>query len=75
MGWMPIMGTNLAIHFAALNEEWAQRNHNQSLQRLAARGGLAPEEALAILELRNFRTVSVDEVGALARLVEKTRTR
>jgi hypothetical protein len=48
--YMPIMKTPLAIPFALLNEEWAQRNHGQSLARLAERGGLGPCEALAIVK-------------------------
>jgi hypothetical protein len=38
----------------APHEEWAQRNHSQSLQRLAERGGLGWCEALAVLENRRW---------------------
>lgn len=37
-----------------LNEEQAQKNHLQTLQRLAERGGLAPDEAIAIMDRRKF---------------------
>lgn len=33
-------------------EEQAKKNHSQSLSRLAERGGLAPSEAVAVLENR-----------------------
>jgi hypothetical protein len=38
----------------APHEKWAQRNHSQSLQRLAERGGLGWCEALAVLENRRW---------------------
>ena len=45
----PIMGSPKGcpneIPWSALNEEWAQRNHSQSLARLAERGGLDVKEA------------------------------
>jgi len=49
----PIMGCNIiaSIPWAMLepHEEQAQRNHGQSLKRLAERGGLAVSEALDII--------------------------
>ncbi len=58
---MPIMGSKLLseIPFAmvAPHEEQAQRNHGQSLNRLAERGGLAASEAIAILEGRKWGQV------------------
>lgn len=50
----------------ALHEGQAQRNHHQSLDQLAARGGLACAEAVAVLEDRAWRPMDGDE--ALARL-------
>jgi hypothetical protein len=50
---MPIMGTDLVLPMSLFraHEDQAHRNHGgQSLERLAERGGLAPFEALAILE-------------------------
>ena len=55
--WMPIMGTRLSIKFSLLSEEWAMRNHGQTLGRLAQRGGICPREAMAIIEGRPFKTV------------------
>lgn len=51
---MPIMGSTLLseVPFAMLvpHEAMALRNHDQSLNRLAERGGLAVSEVIAILE-------------------------
>lgn len=67
---MPIMLEGLrsdasrpSIRMDVLNEEWAQRNHSQSLSRLASRGGLAPQEAAAIIERRRYydKKLSLDE--------------
>ncbi|UBM12817.1 hypothetical protein [Cupriavidus metallidurans] len=55
---MPIMGSALLseIPFAMIapHEAQAQRNHGQSLERLAQRGGLAACEALDIIEGRRW---------------------
>lgn len=40
-----------------LHEEQAQRNHYQSLQRLAERGGLSCCEAAAVLENRSWQKI------------------
>ncbi len=48
------------VPFAMLNEEWAQRNHSQSLQRLAERGGLGPDEAIAIMDKRRWRAMPTE---------------
>lgn len=42
------------IKWGSLNEEWAQRNHEQTLARLNERGGLSACEALAIIEKRRW---------------------
>lgn len=42
------------IPFSMLNEEWAKRNHQQTLNRLAERGGLSPSEAIAIMDKRKW---------------------
>lgn len=51
---MPIMGTILLseIPFAMIERHEAQalRNHGQTLERLAQRGGLAASEAVAIMK-------------------------
>jgi hypothetical protein len=48
------------IRLDALNEEWAQRNHDQSLARLAERGGLDPTEIVANLEQRPWRDMDLE---------------
>ena len=70
MGWMPLMKTGLAIRMDILNEQQANRNHGQTLARLAERGGLSPDEALAIVERRDWRRGpgAVDAVVCLAAL-------
>lgn len=50
----------------APHEQQAQRNHCQTLHRLAERGGLCPSEAVAVLEDRPWS--SMDEDAATARL-------
>jgi len=59
---MPIMGGTLLseIPFAMLvpHEAQAKRNHYQSLDRLAQRGGLSACEALAILEDRPWHAIN-----------------
>lgn len=57
---MPLMRTGTFIPIAILHEEWAQRNHSQSLARLAERGGLDATEALAIIEKRRWHRVDHD---------------
>lgn len=42
------------IRWSALSEEQAQRNHSQSLDRLAQRGGLSPEEIVFNVERRRL---------------------
>lgn len=55
----------------APHEEQARRNHDQSLQRLAERGGLTADEALAILEDRRHRDMPIVEANeAICRLIE-----
>jgi hypothetical protein len=40
-----------------LNEEQAQTNHMQTLQRLAERGGISPDEAIAIMDRRKWKPI------------------
>lgn len=58
---MPIMGSPLLseIPFAMIapHEAQAMRNHGQTLDRLASRGGLAVAEAIAIIEGRKWSSV------------------
>ncbi len=75
MKWMPLLGTCLAVRMDLLNENWAQKNHNQSLERLAERGGLSCEEALAIAERRQWSSQrqEFESFRALALLVPNAR--
>ena len=61
--WMPLLGTmkGLAMRMDLLNETQAQRNHGQSLDRLAERGGLGASEAMAIAEMRAWRSMNATE--------------
>lgn len=73
---MPIMSSPFMseIPFAMIapHEKQAQRNHWQSLDRLAERGGLSACEALAILEDRPWaRGVSKEDDARL--LINKVR--
>lgn len=61
----------------APHEEQAHLNHDQTLERLAQRGGLGPEEMVAVLEDRRFTWRSLgsskeadeaNELAAVARL-------
>lgn len=57
--------------FLAPHEKQAQRNHSQTLARLAERGGLSPREALLVVEdrpLRDLWTTRMTEADALDRL-------
>jgi hypothetical protein len=53
------------------HEPQALRNHDQSLEQLASRGGLAPQEMLDILHDRQLRFVgeTVEAVEELIRIV------
>jgi hypothetical protein len=48
------------------HEAQAVKNHSQSLERLAERGGLAPSELLAVIGDRRFHTM--DDATAIAEL-------
>jgi hypothetical protein len=45
------------IRWDALNEGWAYQNHDQTLQRLAQRGGLDPTEIVANIEKRQWHNM------------------
>ena len=68
-------GPSIPWSMIAPYEDQAQRNHSQSLERLAERGGLSPGEALAVMECRSWGTITADYEGhrkALeARLAER----
>ncbi len=69
MSWMPIMHTKIAVEFSVLNEEWARKNHGQSLARLAERGGLDAGEALAIIERRPWSSITPIDTVTITRLL------
>jgi len=47
------------IPMSMLNEEWAQNNHSQTLEGLASRGGLSPDELLANIERRKWHSLGL----------------
>jgi hypothetical protein len=56
--YFPIMAGNCIARvpwaFIAPHEGQAQRNHSQTLDRLAQRGGLDPDEALRVISRRKL---------------------
>jgi hypothetical protein len=51
----------LSVPMILLNEEWAQKNHSQTLKRLAERGGLDPTEIMANVERRPWHRMNRDD--------------
>lgn len=47
--------------FVAEHHEQCQKNHDQTLERLAERGGLAPSEMVAVVEDRPWHAMSIDD--------------
>lgn len=48
----------------------ARRNHDQSLELLAERGGLTPTEIVAVMECREWRPMTMrDAVNRLKQLI------
>ena len=72
---MPIMSSKYlkSMPMAMLSEKQAMKNHGQTLERLAERGGICPSEALSIMDGLHWGAVKVcDENDALlARRVKK----
>ena len=65
------------VRWSALNEEQAQRNHGQSLDRLAQRGGLSPEEIVFNVERRGLdwkqmKAITPAKWGEKIKLLEYT---
>lgn len=58
---MPVMSSKrlTSMPMAMLNEQQAKRNHGQTLDRLAERGGICPAEALAIMDGLGWGSVKV----------------
>lgn len=60
----PILGNKecyIAWDIIQGHEEQAKRNHGQSLERLAKRGGLGPDELVAVLEDRAWHSMNPEE--------------
>ena len=68
VAYMRLHSTGLYIKMEHLSETQAKRNHYQSLERLNARGGISPAEALALIERRSYRTTG--EFEATKKLLE-----
>lgn len=61
LDWMPLIGYPLAINMGILNQRQAKINHNQTLERLAERGGLSFSEAAAIASNREWQKMTLQE--------------
>lgn len=53
--WFPLLSTPFAIRWDLLDERQAMKNHEQTLTRLAERGGLDPIEAMANVQTRGYQ--------------------
>jgi hypothetical protein len=70
--WLELL-PDVPWRFIEPHEAQALRNHDQTLERLAERGGLCPSEMLAVVEDR--RWVQMNERTALGILCELLRCR
>lgn len=61
LAWMPVLGLPLAIRAEILDRQQAEKNHAQTLERIAERGGLSLDEAAALAERRRWRAMTIDE--------------
>ncbi|MBZ9939193.1 hypothetical protein LB518_23045 [Mesorhizobium sp. BR1-1-16] len=61
----------IPLAMIAPHEKQAMRNHSQTLKRLAERGGLGADEAVAVLEDRSY--ARMHPATANARLMNMTR--
>lgn len=50
------------------HQEQAQKNHSQTLERLSERGGLAPDELVAVMEGRSWKDERLSDSDAVDRL-------
>ncbi len=74
--FMPLHSYPLMIDLRILDARQALKNHNQTLERLAERGGLSLCEAAAIAEKRSWRAMTTDEaLAALKREYDRLRAR
>ena len=51
-----------SIPFSMLSEKQAITNHGQTLKRLSERGGLSPDEAVALIRETSWKRIP-DDVG------------
>lgn len=56
-----LKGPSVPWRIIAMHEPQAMENHDQTLERLAQRGGLRPSEMVAVLEDRKWRSMPDDE--------------
>lgn len=72
---MPIMSSKYlrSMPMVMLSEKQAMKNHGQTLERLAERGGICPSEALSIIDGLHWGAVKVCDENdlLLLRRVEK----
>lgn len=59
------------VKWSELSEEWAQKNHGQTLERLAERGGLSPREIAANVKGKQFREILGTTWAAIKILVNE----
>lgn len=76
MQWFPILGRKDVVPFAVIepHREQAMKNHGQTLERLAERGGLDYDEMLSVLEDRHWSSSQYKDNYAdtkVAEIVEK----
>lgn len=59
----PVLGDKLPagcprfVKLTALNEDWAKKIHDQTLERLAERGGLSPIELMVNIQKLPFQDI------------------
>jgi hypothetical protein len=56
-----ISGCPDSVPMGLLNEEWAQKGHDQTLERLNERGGLSVFEILAIIQRRKYQSMEPEK--------------
>ena len=66
--WMPLLDCqSLAVRMFVLSEEQAMKNHGQSLDKLAGRGGLSLAEAACLAARIRYQPMSTHQaLGVLA---------
>ena len=67
LAWMPLQDEPMAVRADLLSEAQAQKNHGQTLQRLAERGGLGLDEAACLAARISFRPMGAATAMAVLR--------